>query len=248
MSSNIAVRSPEPAEGRRALKHKRLNRSLLKIYDLLYAKFGPRYWWPGDTKIEVIIGAILTQNTAWRNVEKAIRNLKKEKMLRSSRLFDISEKKLAALIRPSGYYNVKAERIKIFLKFLNVCYNGSIGRMFKTDLYQLRKELLALKGIGQETADSILLYAGGKPVFVVDAYTKRVLLRHGFIGQKADYKEIQSLFMNNLPEDTGLFNEFHALIVELGKSICKTKKPLCNICPIRSMRRKQNARRNKKTG
>ena len=220
------------------MKHKKLNSALLKIYDLLYAEFGPRHWWPGDTKVEIIIGAILTQNTAWKNVEKAIRNLKKEKMLSVSRLSDISEKKLAALIRPSGYYNVKADRIKIFLKFLNACYSGSIGRMFKTDLCQLREELLALKGVGQETADSILLYAGSKPVFVVDAYTKRVLLRHGFIGQKADYREIQSLFMDNLPEDTGLFNEFHALIVELGKSICKSKKPLCDICPIRSIRRK----------
>ena len=230
------------------MKHKRLKSSLSKIYDLLYAKFGPRHWWPGDTKIEVIIGAILTQNTSWRNVEKAIRNLKKEKTLSVRGLSNISEKKLAKLIRPSGYYNVKADRIKIFLNFLNACYNGSIGRMFKTDLCQLREELLALKGIGQETADSILLYAGDKPVFVVDAYTKRVLLRHGFIGQKADYKEVQSLFMNNLPEDAGLFNEFHALIVELGKSVCRSKKPLCDICPIRSMRRKQNARRNKKTG
>ncbi|MCX5687155.1 MAG: endonuclease III domain-containing protein [Candidatus Omnitrophica bacterium] len=230
------------------MKYKILNSALLKIYDLLYAKFGPRHWWPGDTRIEVIIGAILTQNTAWRNVEKAIHNLKKEKMLSASRLSDISEKKLAALIKPSGCYNVKANRIKIFLKFLNVCYNGSISKMFKAGLCQLREELLALKGIGQETADSILLYAGGKPVLVVDAYTKRVFLRHGFISQKADYKKIQSLFMNNLPENVGLFNEFHALIVELGKSVCKSKKPLCNICPIRSMRRKQNARRNKKTG
>ena len=227
---------------------KKINCSLIKTYNLLYKKFGPRHWWPGDTRIEVIVGAILTQNTAWRNVEKAICNLKKEKVLSVSKLSGIPEKKLARLIRPSGYYNVKANRIKNFLKFLNACYNGSIDRMFKTDLYKLREKLLALKGIGQETADSILLYAGGKPVFVVDAYTKRVLLRHGFIGQKADYKAIQSLFTNNLPEDAGLFNEFHALIVELGKSICKSKKPLCNICPIRSMRRKQNARRSKETG
>ena len=155
-----------------------------------------------------------------------------------SRLSDILEKKLARLIRPSGYYNVKANRIKNFLKFLNTYYNGSINRMFKTDLYKLREELLALNGIGQETADSILLYAGNKPIFVIDAYTKRVFSRHGFISQDAEYKEIQSLFMNNLPENAGLFNEFHALIVELGKSICKSKKPLCSICPIRNIRRK----------
>lgn len=228
--------------------HKRLNRSLLIIYDLLYAKFGSRHWWPGDTKIEIIIGAILTQNTAWVNVEKAINNLKREKALSVSRLSDILEKKLARLIRPSGYYNVKASRIKNFLKFVNIRYGGSINRMFKTDLYKLREELLALNGIGQETADSILLYAGNKPIFVIDAYTKRVFSRHGFISQDAEYKEIQSLFMNNLPENAGLFNEFHALIVELGKSMCKSKEPLCSMCPIRSIRRKQNARRSKKTG
>jgi len=218
------------------------------MYDLLYAEFGPRHWWPGDTKIEIITGAILTQNTAWANVEKAIKGLKKEKALSVSRLSGISEKKLARLIRPSGYYNIKANRLKNFLDFLNIRYGGSIERMFGADLDRLREELLAIKGIGMETADSILLYAGNKPIFVVDAYTKRILSRHGFISQGEEYEKTQSLFMNNLPRDARLFNEFHALIVELGKSICKSKKPLCNICPIRNMRRKQNARRSEKTG
>lgn len=208
------------------------------MYDLLYKEFGPRHWWPGDTKLEIIIGAILTQNTAWVNVEKAIRNLKKEKALSVSRLCRIPEKKLAGLIRPSGYYNVKANRVKNFLGFLSVRYKGSIDRMFETDLYKLREELLGVKGIGMETADSILLYAGSKPIFVVDAYTKRLFSRHGFIDEEAGYGEIQSLFMDNLPEDAGLFNEFHALIVELGKSVCKSKQPLCNTCPIRVMRRR----------
>lgn len=205
---------------------------------MLYAKFGPRHWWPGDTKIEIIIGAILTQNTAWTNVEKAIRNIKREKALSVNKLSNISEKKLARLIRPSGYYNIKTNRIKNFLRFLNMCYNGSINKMFRSDLYKLREKLLSVKGIGQETADSILLYAGNKPVFVVDAYTKRILSRHGFINEEATYKEAQSLFMNNLKKDERLFNEFHALIVELGKSVCKSKKPLCNMCPIRKIRRK----------
>ncbi len=208
---------------------------MLKIYDLLYAKFGPRHWWPADTKLEVIIGAILTQNTAWVNVEKAIKNLKKEKVLSVSKLHCIPEKKLARLIRPSGYYNVKANRIKNFLGFLNTRYQGSINKMFGTSLYKLREELLAVKGIGSETADSILLYAGNKPVFVVDAYTKRALSRHGLIGEGAEYEEIQSLFMSNLTKDVKLFNEFHALIVELGKSICKSKQPLCSICPIKNI-------------
>jgi endonuclease III related protein len=220
------------------LKDKRLNRSLLRIYNLLYARFGPRHWWPGDTKIEIILGAILTQNTAWANVEKAIKNIKRAKVLSVSRLSGISEKKLARLIRPSGYYNIKANRIKNFLRFLNTRYSGSIDKMFGSDLYKLREELLAVKGIGQETADSILLYAGNKPVFVVDAYTKRVFSRHGFINEDADYEEAQSLFMDNLGKDKGLFNEFHALIVELGKSVCKSKKPLCGMCPIRRIRRK----------
>lgn len=229
------------------MKDKKISRSLSIIYNSLYKRFGPRHWWPGDTKIEVIIGAILTQNTAWVNVEKAIRNLKKERALSASGLCRISEKKLAGLIRPSGYYNVKANRIKNFLRFLNSRYKGSVGRMFRSDLYKLREELLAVKGIGMETADSILLYAGSKPIFVVDAYTKRLLLRHGFIGEDAGYGEMQSLFMDNLPEDAGLFNEFHALIVELGKTICKSKQPLCSTCPIRGMQRRSDARRDKET-
>lgn len=205
---------------------------------MLHAEFGPRHWWPGDTKIEIIIGAILTQNTAWVNVEKAISNLKKEKSLSVSKLAGISEKKLAMLIRPSGYYNVKANRVKNFLKFLNVSYAGSIDKMFRQEVRKLRDELLSVKGIGRETADSILLYAGNKPVFVVDAYTKRIFSRHGFVSESAEYGEIQSFFTDNLPGGPGLFNEYHALIVELGKSICKSKKPLCNKCPIRSIRRK----------
>ena len=230
------------------MKNKKIGRSLLTIYDLLYRRFGPRHWWPGNTRIEIIIGAILTQNTAWSNVEKAIKNLKKARVLSVNKLRSISEKRLAGLIRPSGYYNVKAGRIKNFLEFLNSRYKGSIDRMFKKDLYKLREGLLAIKGIGRETADSIILYAGNKPTFVVDAYTKRMLSRHGFIGKEAEYREMQSLFMNNLPEDVRLFNEFHALIVELGKSICKSKQPLCNICPIRGVRRRENAGRSKETG
>ena len=226
------------------MKDKRLNRSLLRLYNSLYRKFGPRYWWPGNTRLEIIIGAILTQNTAWTNVEKAIRNLKKERVFAFKTLSAIPEKTLAELIKPSGYYNIKAGRIKNFLKFLNTRYNGSLGRMFGTDLYRLREELLSVKGIGQETADSILLYAGNKPIFVADAYTKRIFSRHGFISKNAEYKEIQSLFMDNLRQDAGLFNEYHALIVELGKSMCRSKKPLCSKCPITE---EQNARRSKKT-
>lgn len=214
------------------MKDKKLKGPLLKIYGLLYKRFGPRYWWPGDTRFEIILGAILTQNTAWGNVEKAIGNLKNKRLLSIKALSCISEKALGQLIRPSGYYNIKARRVKDFLRFLNSRYKGNIGRMFKREPFELREELLSVKGIGPETADSILLYAGGKPIFVVDAYTKRIFSRHGFIDKGEGYSALQSLFMENLPCDAGLFNEFHALIVELGKSICRSRKPLCSKCPL----------------
>lgn len=218
------------------MKDRKLKRDLLRIYDLLYKRFGPRHWWPGDTRFEIIIGAILTQNTAWGNVEKAIGNLKKKRVLNIKALSRMHEKGLARLIRPSGYYNIKARRIKEFLSFLNTSYKGSLARMFQNGLFQLREGLLSIKGIGPETADSILLYAGNKPIFVIDAYTRRIFSRHGFIDKDAEYSELQSLFMENLPRDITLFNEFHALIVELGKSICKSKQPLCSKCPIRRIK------------
>ena len=206
--------------------------TLLKVYKLLYKKFGPRHWWPGETKLEIIIGAILTQNTAWGNVEKAIKNLKKEKVLKVKKLSQISEERLARLIKPAGYYNIKSKRIKNFLKFLNSVYSGSINKLFKTELNKLRKELLDINGIGPETADSMLLYAGEKPVFVVDSYTKRIFSRHSLVAEDAEYEEVQRFFMKNLSRSVKLFNEYHALIVELGKNLCKTKKPLCSKCPI----------------
>jgi endonuclease-3 related protein len=215
------------------LKKSRHTDSLLNIYRLLYKRFGPRHWWPGDTKFEIIIGAILTQNTSWTNVEKAIKNLKKEKILTVRKLSRVPEKKLSRLIKPAGYYNIKSERIKNFLDFLNVAYRGSLNRMFGTETAVLRNELLGVKGIGPETADSILLYAGGRPVFVVDAYTKRIFSRHKYLHRDAEYEEVQNLFLKNLPPNPKLFNEYHALIVELGKNLCRPKKPLCNMCPIR---------------
>jgi len=211
-------------------------KALLKIYKLLYERFGPRHWWPGDTRLEIIIGAILTQNTAWANVEKAIANLKNARLLKVKGLSRVPKKRLAGLIRPAGYYNIKSQRIKNFLGFLNTAYGGDIKRMFSTETRRLRTELLEVKGIGPETADSILLYAGEKPAFVVDAYTKRIFSRHGFIQGDASYEAAQTIFLRHLPEDVRLFNEFHALIVELGKELCKSKKPLCNKCPIRRIR------------
>lgn len=211
-------------------------KNLLRIYRLLYKRFGPQHWWPGETKLEIIVGAILTQNTSWLNVEKAIFNLKERRLLNINGLNRIPECDLARLIRPAGYYNIKAKRIKNFLFFLNTNYSGSLDKLFSVNTEALRKELLKVNGIGEETADSILLYAGEKPVFVVDTYTKRVFSRHGFIKENASYQEAQALFMSNLPKNVNLFNEYHALIVALGKNTCKTKKALCNQCNIEGVK------------
>ncbi|MEW6679565.1 MAG: endonuclease III domain-containing protein [bacterium] len=205
---------------------------LERIYEILYHKFGDMNWWPGETQFEIIIGAILTQNTAWKNVEKAIENLKKENLLIPERINEIPEEKLANIIKPSGFYNQKAKKLKAFINFLFLRYNGSLEKLFEKGLFSLRKELLEISGIGNETVDSILLYAGNKPIFVVDAYTKRILVRHKIIDEKADYEDIQSIFMENLPKDVKLFNNYHALFVKLGKEVCKKTKPLCKGCPL----------------
>lgn len=207
-------------------------KALFSIYRRLYKTFGPQYWWPAQMPFEVMVGAILTQNTAWANVEKAIDNLKLARCLTPRKIRDISLSRLARLIRPSGYYNIKAERLKAFINFLFEKYHGSPQLMFKTNLSRLRQELLNVKGIGPETADSILLYAANKPIFVVDAYTKRILERHHILDGKINYDEVQNIFMHNLEPRVKLFNEFHALLVRLGKDFCK-KKPLCARCPLK---------------
>ncbi len=204
---------------------------LEEIYQRLYKAFGPQRWWPGETPFEVIIGAILTQNTAWTNVEKAIRNLKKNRLLTPKALKKISQSRLARLIRSTGYYNQKAKKVKSFIKFLFDSYQGNLSRMFAGDFLILRSQLLKVNGIGLETADSILLYAGNKPIFVVDAYTRRILSRHNLIKPDASYSQIQNYFMDNLENKVKLFNEYHALLVRLGKEICKAK-PNCRICPL----------------
>ncbi len=209
-------------------------KSLKKIYAVLYKKFGPQHWWPGDTPFEVAVGAILTQNTNWSNVEKAIFNLKKAKALSASAMSRLSHEELAALIKPAGYFNVKAKRLRSFLDFLNSEYSGSMIKMKKSDADLLRHQLLSVNGIGPETADSILLYALDKPVFVIDAYTKRILSRHGIMGADADYNQYQQLFHASFDNDTALFNEYHALIVRLGKDFCKPR-PLCSSCPLNSI-------------
>lgn len=202
------------------------------IYKKLFANFGPQGWWPAETPFEVIVGAILTQNTSWLNVEKAITNLKKENLLAPKKLYALPLKKLGLLIRPAGYYNIKALRLKAFLKFLFDNYRGSLKKMASLDAADLRRKLLSVKGIGCETADSILLYAFKKPVFVIDAYTKRILLRHKLAKAGLAYDRLQELFMKNLKSDERLFNEYHALLVRLAKEFCVKNNPRCQICPI----------------
>lgn len=207
------------------------NKKIQEIYKKLYKAFGPQDWWPGDTPFEVAVGAILTQNTNWGNVEKAINNLKKAKALSAKSLHRMPVKKLAKLIRPAGYFNVKAKRLKFFIDFLIGDYQGSTQKLKKERIDSLRKKLLDVNGIGPETADSILLYALDKPIFVIDAYTKRALSRHKILKYDEPYEKFQELFHESLKKDVELFNEYHALFVRLGKVFCK-KKPVCEKCPL----------------
>ena len=208
------------------------------FYDRLFQKFGPQKWWPAKTKFEVIVGAILTQNTNWTNVERAIRNLQRNKVVTPQAMRDVPLERLASLIKSAGYFNVKAKRLKAFVDFLWKDYNGSLKRMAREDWPALRHKLLQVKGIGPETADSILLYALDKPVFVIDAYTKRFLYRHNLIASTADYHSVQEMFMRDFVADKNpaqIFNEYHALIVRLGKEYCRKPKPRCEICPLNDL-------------
>jgi len=203
---------------------------LQEIYDKLLDHFGNQNWWPADTRFEVIVGAILTQQTSWKNVEKSIKNLKDNDVLEPKKLFNLPIKRLENLIRPCGFFKVKSKRLRSFLEFFVKNYDGNLNEMFELSVDDLRKTLLSVHGIGPETCDSILLYAGDKPIFVVDAYTIRLCERYPIIKSKK-YEEVREFFEKNLPKDVNLFKEFHALIVELGKNYCKTK-PLCEKCPL----------------
>ena len=203
---------------------------LLGVYSLLHDAYGPQHWWPGDSPFEVVIGAILTQSAAWANVEKAIRNLKEADALSAPALRSLPLGSLARLVYPSGYYNAKAAKIRAFVDHL-AAYDDDLDRLFDQDVPSLRRELLGIHGIGDETADSIILYAAGKPSFVIDAYTRRIVQRIGVAPARDSYSAYQALFSEHLPVDEGLFNEYHALLVRLGKDICR-KKPLCSRCPL----------------
>lgn len=201
------------------------------VYRRLLNHFGPQDWWPGESAFEVIVGAVLTQNTSWRNVERAIENLREAKVLALPAMYELSVEDLSELIRPAGYFRLKAKRLRNLLEFIVAEHDASLDAMFATELESLRTQLLAVNGIGPETADSILLYAGEKTTFVVDAYTHRVLKRHGWIDHKADYHAVKQLFEEHLRHDAALFNEYHALLVRVGNGYCR-KQPKCDECPL----------------
>ncbi len=203
-----------------------------EYYSSLLAAFGPQHWWPGETPFEVIVGAILTQNTSWTNVERAIANLRGAGLLSPAAIEQAPRPRLERLIRSSGYFRQKGRKLKAFCAYLRRGYGGSLERMFETPTATLRQELLGVFGIGPETADSILLYAGRHPVFVVDAYTRRMLMRHGWASEESDYEEIRALFEDRFPGDIARFNEFHALIVNAGKNFCRPARPDCGRCPL----------------
>lgn len=205
---------------------------LASIYTQLYKHFGPQAWWPGDTPFEVMVGAVLTQNTNWTNVEKAMDNLKRAGVMSFEGLSQLPVDLLVEYIRPAGYFNIKAGRLRNLFAAIDEQYGGSLDAMLKEETVELRRVLLSVKGIGPETADSILLYAAERPVFVVDAYTYRILLRHDLIPEDFDYDDLQQLFMDNMEQNAGLFNEFHALLVCAGKDFCKKTTPRCSICPL----------------
>jgi len=226
------IEAKKPGNGRFAPQVRDGEPPLDEYYNSLLTAFGPQRWWPGRTPFEVIVGAILTQNTSWTNVEQAIANLRRARLLTPGAIEKASPRKIEMLIRPSGYFRQKARKLKAFCAFLRYEYGGSLKRMFAQPTAALREKLLAVFGIGPETADSILLYAGGHPVFVVDAYTKRMLARHGWAAEDAKYEDVRWIFERRFPGETARFNEFHALIVQTGKRYCRTREPLCGECPL----------------
>lgn len=195
------------------------------------AHYGPTHWWPGDTPFEIAVGAILTQNTAWTNVEKAITNLKRGRLLTPRAMLECPTEQLEAALRPSGYFRIKTKRVRSFCAYLVERYGGSVARMARQPLDTLRRELLGVDGIGPETADDILLYACEKPVFVVDAYTRRILSRHGLVEPAIGYEPLREVFEKNVAPDVATYKEYHGLIVWTGKDFCR-KSPKCEGCPL----------------
>ena len=209
-----------------------MRKKLKDLYIGLLAAYGHQGWWPAETSYEVMVGAILTQNTNWKNVERAIANLKRENLLSPAALARVPTEQLAEVIRPAGYYRIKAARLKNFITMLVRDFGGDLGALFALRTSSLREAVLAVSGIGPETADSIVLYAAHKSVFVIDAYTARILYRHGVIDIDATYEDMQALMQDSLAEDVAMFQEYHALLVEVGKRQCKKAAPVCAGCPL----------------
>ncbi len=214
------------------LSVKNAQRRLLNIFNVLLRSFGKRNWWPGETALEIIVGAVLTQNTSWKNVEKAIDNLKHHNALDIDILYQMDRKTLASMVKSSGFYNIKSYRLKNIIKVIHDKYASDICNLKALNISEIRNRLLEINGVGKETADSIILYAFDKPIFVVDVYTKRFLRNHRLYDGQFDYDSVQEFFMKNLPHDTYLFNEFHALIVYLCQNFCK-QDPVCSACPLK---------------
>ncbi|BBD08036.1 endonuclease III domain-containing protein [Desulfovibrio ferrophilus] len=206
---------------------------LTSIYQSMLDALGESHWWPADTPFEMTVGAILTQNTNWKNVERAIDNLKAAGALNPDTMAALAPDELAELIRPSGYFRVKAQRLQGLIAFLHDQCDGDISLLSNRDLGELRPMILSIKGVGPETADSILLYALNQPSFVVDAYTRRILSRHGLLPEDTHYEEVREFFMDVLPPDPAMFNEYHALLVRVAKEFCLKKAPQCEGCPLR---------------
>lgn len=211
-------------------------------YDLLQDHYGPQDWWPAKTKFEIVIGAILVQNTAWRNVVRTIANLRQHKALSMRALASKSTAELQTLLKPIGSFRLKTDRLQSFLSFVQEEHDGSLAKLFRLPTDELREALLSVRGIGPETADAILLYAAERPVFVVDAYATRVATRHGWAPERVTYHELQKLFLAALPQETELFNEYHALLVEVGRLHCHRTKPKCKGCPLEKMLPKSGPR------
>ena len=206
-----------------------------QVFNRLLNHLGPQHWWPGESPFEVMVGAVLVQNTAWRNVERAISNLRNRDLLDPQRLADLELAELQELIRPAGYFRIKSTRLRNLLALINDRYDGSIEAMRVADPCALREELLAVKGIGPETADSILLYALEIPTFVVDAYTHRIFARHGWTAYDTDYHQLQDEITSRLPQEVSLYNELHALLVNVGQHYCRKRNPNCDDCPLCDM-------------
>ena len=217
-----------------------MKRELRQAYRLMRKQFGHRNWWPGDTPFEICVGAVLTQNTSWKNVEHAITNLKAAKVLTTRKIYALSHDELALLIRPAGYFNLKAKRLRNFVDTLVEQHGASIKRLFKGETSIVRDRLLAINGIGPETADSMLLYAGNHNSFVIDAYTKRIFSRHKWCDENADYDDLKNLCSESLNQKPGTakldyWQDYHAQLVGVGNRYCKTRNPLCNECPLKHL-------------